>query len=154
LCPGCFVEEKLRHRDHLTMVWIKKDFPYFFANRTPSWFPGHFTTNALMGEIFFQALNLRGLATSLDPFESNKEKQSRDPPSESNRYKESILKSNLGPQNPEIFFFNIRTHFFLFSRVLHRQKGIFRFWRIAPSKLFRSNSSTRMDRLSLRTGSR
>ena len=75
LCPGCFVEEKLRHRDHLTMVRVEKDFPYFFADRAPSWFSGYFTGDAFLGEIFFQALNLSGLTTPLDPFESNKEKQ-------------------------------------------------------------------------------
>jgi hypothetical protein len=65
------------------MVWVEKDFPYFLANRAPTWFSGYFTMDAFLGEIFFQALNLSGLTTPLYTFESNKERQFYYPPNES-----------------------------------------------------------------------
>ena len=80
LCPGCFVEEELRRRDHFAMVRVEKDFPYFLANGAPPWFSGYFTVDAFLGEIFFQALNLRGLTAPLYPFESNKERHLYYPP--------------------------------------------------------------------------
>jgi hypothetical protein len=65
------------------MVRVEKDLPYFLANRAPPWFSGYFTGDAFLGEIFFQALNLSGLATPLYTFESNKERQFYYPPNES-----------------------------------------------------------------------
>ena len=40
------------------MVRIEKDFSYFLADRGPPWFSGHFTGDALLGEIFFHDLPL------------------------------------------------------------------------------------------------
>jgi hypothetical protein len=80
LSPGCFVEEKLRHRDHIVMIRVEKDFPYFLPDRAPPWFSGHFTGDGFLAEIFFQALNLSGLTAALDAFESNKERQLYNPP--------------------------------------------------------------------------
>jgi hypothetical protein len=57
------------------MVRVEKDFPYFLANRAPPWFSGYFTADALLREIFFQALNLSGLTAPLHTFESDKERQ-------------------------------------------------------------------------------
>ena len=83
LCPGCFVEEELRRRGHLEMVRVEKDFPYSLADRASSRFSGYFTGDAFLGEIFFQALNLSGLAAPLDTFESNEKRQLCNPPNES-----------------------------------------------------------------------
>ncbi len=75
LRPGCFVQEEFGRRNHLAMIRVQKDFPYFLANRRSPRLSGYFTGNAFLGEIFFQALNLGGLATPLDPFKSDKEGQ-------------------------------------------------------------------------------
>ncbi len=83
LRSGCFIEEKLRHRSHFTMVRVQKDSSYLLTNRDPTWFSGDFTGDASSGEIFFQALNLSGLATPFHAFERNKERQLYDPPNES-----------------------------------------------------------------------
>jgi hypothetical protein len=62
------------------MVRVEKDLPYFLANRASPRFSGYFTGDTFLGEIFFQALNLSGLAAPLHTFESNKERQFYDPP--------------------------------------------------------------------------
>ena len=64
------------------MVRVEKDFPYFLANGAPPWFSGYFTGDTFLGQIFFQALNLSGLATPLYTFKSDKERQLYDPPNE------------------------------------------------------------------------
>ena len=75
LRPSGFVEEELGRRDHLAMVGVQKDFSHFITNRRPSWLSGHFTGNAFLGEVFFQALNLGGLTAPLDTFKSDKKRQ-------------------------------------------------------------------------------
>jgi hypothetical protein len=62
------------------MVRVEKDSPYFLANGAPPWFSGYLAADAFLGEIFFKALNLGGLTTPLDAFESNKERQAYSPP--------------------------------------------------------------------------
>jgi hypothetical protein len=86
LSPGCLVEEEFRCRDHLAMVRVQKDSPYLLSNRAPPWFSGYFARDAFLGEIFFQALNLSGLAAALDTFESDKERQLSNPPHESKSF--------------------------------------------------------------------
>jgi len=75
LGPDGFVEEEFRRWDHLAMLRVQKDFPHFLTYGRPSRFSGHFARNAFLGEVFFQALNLGGLATPLDAFKSDKERQ-------------------------------------------------------------------------------
>jgi hypothetical protein len=77
LSPGCFVEEEFTQGDHLTMVWVQKNFPYLLTDGAPSWLSGYFTRDAFSVEIFFQALNLSGLSTPLHSFKSNKKRQSK-----------------------------------------------------------------------------
>jgi hypothetical protein len=57
------------------MVWVQEDLPYLLPDRRSSGFSGYLTGDTFLSEVFLQALNLSGLAASLDPFKSDKERQ-------------------------------------------------------------------------------
>jgi hypothetical protein len=58
------------------MIWVQKDFSDLLADRTPSWFSGHFTGDPFLRQVPFQTANLSRLSTSLYPLKGDEERQS------------------------------------------------------------------------------